>query len=132
MRRLSTLLILLSLAGCNAVPVTPWVSFSPYSNPLFDHADFENLLTLWKSGKAVAWEIRFKGTNLSDQELVLKSTGEGNLGPRLPSSPTSTRNFKATNAELIQVVNAVVDSGVLSLYDGHYGAYSQAGGAGGP
>jgi hypothetical protein len=132
MRRIASLLVMACLAGCNAVPVTPWVNFTPYSNPLFDHADFENLLTLWKSGKAVTWEVRFKGTSFSDQELVIKSTGEGNLGPRLPSGTTTTRTFKATNTELIQVVNAITDSGVLSLYDGHYGAYSQAGGAGGP
>jgi hypothetical protein len=29
-------------------------------------------------------------------------------------------------------VERVVDSGVLDLYDGHYGAFAQQGGAGGP
>ncbi|MDB5099460.1 MAG: hypothetical protein JWM80_3881 [Cyanobacteria bacterium RYN_339] len=132
MRRFASLLVLASLAGCNKIPVTPWVNFTPYANPLFDHTDFENVLAAWKSGKAVTWEIRFKGTGLSDQELVIKSTGEGNLGPRLPSGSSTTRTFKATNAQLIAVVDSITDSGVLSLYDGHYGAYSQGGGAGGP
>jgi hypothetical protein len=132
MRRIASLLVLAWLAGCNAVPVTPWVNFQPYANPLFDHTDFENLLNAWRSGKAVTWQIQFKGTSFSDQLLVIKSTGEGSLGPALPGGSANTRSFKATNAELIAVTNAIVDSGVLSLYDGHYGAYAQGGGAGGP
>lgn len=132
MRRIATLVVLACLAGCNVIPVTPWVNFQPYANPLFDKADFDNLINAWKQGRAVTWQIQFKGTSFSNQLLVIKSTGEGSLGPSLPTATTTARAFKATNAELIAVVNAIDDSGVLSLYDGHYGAYSQGGGAGGP
>lgn len=132
MRRIAVSLTLACLAGCNAIPVTPWVSFQAYSNPLFNRSDFETLLNAWKQGKAIAWDIRFRGTAFSDQVLVIKSTGEGSLGPVLPNATNPARSFKATNAELINVVNSITDSGVLGLYDGHYGAYTQGGGAGGP
>jgi hypothetical protein len=131
-RSLISLLCFAALAGCGAVPVTPWVKFTPYSNPVFDHQQFEDALNSWKTGRNVVWTVRFKSSDFADQELMLAGTGECSLGPRLATGSQQTRNFKPTKAELDHVIDRLIQSGVFTLYDGHYGPYSQGGGQGGP
>ena len=70
------------LAGC----VSPLVHFTSYSNPVFPKEQFETVFKAWRSGSNVPWEVHYKGTAFSEDELVVTSTGQGSLGPRLPSS----------------------------------------------
>lgn len=116
------------IAGC----VSPLVNHTPYANPYFPKEEFERLFTAWKGGRNVSWEVRFRGSSLADQQLVLKSTGEGSLGSRLPGVGDQPQTFNPTKAELTRVVDRLIESGVLGLYDGHYGAWTQGGGVGGP
>lgn len=116
------------VAGC----VSPLVNHTPYANPTFPKEEFERLFTAWKGGRNVAWEIHYRGTALADQQLVLKSTGEGSLGSRLPGVEKQPRTFTATKTELTRVVDKLNESGLFGLYDGHYGAWAQGGGVGGP
>jgi hypothetical protein len=114
------------LAGC----VSPLVNFTPYSTPYFPKEEFERLFTSWKAGRAVTWEVRYKGSSFSEDELVVKSDGQGSLGPLLPTSTKQATVFTVAKADLTRLVDKLVSSNVLSLYDGHYGAYTQSGGAG--
>lgn len=131
-RSLLTLAAALGVAGCNYVPVTPWVAFTAYSNPNFDHTDFETQLNLWKQGHPVVWTVHFSSSEFVDQQLVIASNGLCSLGPPLPTTGKTTRTFRPTQSELSGLVDTLIGSGIFSLYDGHYGAYLQAGGTGGP
>jgi hypothetical protein len=123
---------LAALLGCNVVPVTPWVKFTAYSNPSYDHQQFEDGLNAWKAGRNVVWTVRFKSSDFADKELMLSGTGKCSLGPRVDTGAQQTRNFTPTKPELDQVVSRLIESGVFTLYDGHYGPYLQGGGQGGP
>jgi hypothetical protein len=121
------LTLTLLLAGC----VSPLVNFTPYSNPYFPKDEFEKAFTSWKAGRAVTWEVHYKGTAFSEDELVVNSNGQGSLGPRLPSSSRQTKTFQAAKADLTRLADRLVASGIFGLYDGYYGAWTQATGAGG-
>jgi hypothetical protein len=123
-RLLLTLSVL--LAGC----VSPLVNFTPYSTPYFPKEEFEKLLTSWKAGRSVTWEVRYKGSAFSEDELVIASDGQGSLGPRLPTASKQAKVFTAAKADLARMVDKLIASNIFSLYDGHYGAWAQAGGAG--
>lgn len=122
----------LLLTACIPLPVNPAVNFTPYQNPWYPKEDFERLLNSWKSGRAVPWQIRYRGSAFSDSELVIESTGQGSLGPRLPGAGQQTETFTLSKDELKKLVDDMLASGVFGLYDGHYGAYTQGGGVGGP
>lgn len=118
----------LLLTGC----VSPLVNHTPYAVPYFPKSEFERLFTAWKGGKAVTWQVAYKGSAFSDQELVLRSTGDGSLGAKLQGVEKQPKTFTVTKAELNKLVTAMIDSGIFGLYDGHYAAWTHAGGLGGP
>ncbi len=135
MRRVALGGALLALLGaCEYIqlPVSPLVKFSAYTNPYFRQADFEKQFAAWKAGRG-SWEIQMRGSTFSDRELVLHGSGTSAFGPRLPGpgSP-AVISFTPTRAELVQVVDRLLACKVFDLYDGHYGAYTQGGGVGGP
>jgi hypothetical protein len=128
------LLILLTLAtlvtGCQ-LPVSPLVNFTPYSNPYVPKENFETQFTAWKAGRSVPWTITYQGTGFSAQELIIASDGKASMGGQLPGTNNEAA-FTITKSDLTKMVDAVIATGMFGLYDGHYGAWTQAGGAGGP
>lgn len=125
---LSTLLLATLAGGC-MMPVSPLVNFTPYSNPYVTKENFETQFQAWKSGRQVTWTIHYKGSSFSEQELVIGSDGKSSLGGQLPGGEQS---FTVSKADLSKLVDTLIQSGMFSLYDGHYGAWTQGGGAGGP
>lgn len=119
----------LCCAGCQ-LPVTPLVTFTPYQTPLYTQKDFERQFASWKAGRPVTWEVQFKGTAFSESELVVRSNVPSSYGARLPGQ--ASREFTPTPEELSVVVNKLLAVKLFDLYDGHYGALTQAGGVGGP
>ena len=105
MRALLTLAVL--TAGC----VSPLVNFTPHSLPYFPKEEFERVFTSWKAGRAVSWEVRYRGSAFSEDDLVIKSTGEGSLGPRLPSAGQQSKAFTVTKQELGKRVVKVMPAG---------------------
>lgn len=121
--------LLATLAGGCMMPVSPLVNFTPYSNPYVTKDNFETQFTAWKAGRQVTWTINYKGTSFSDQELVIPSDGKASLGGQLPGGE---QQFTVTRTDLGKLVDTLVSSGMFGLYDGHYGAWTQGGGLGGP
>lgn len=121
----------LSLGAC-FLPVNPLVRFSAYQVPYFRQDDFARLLNQWKSGRPVVWTIRYRATPHSDSELVIPHTGAAIYGAQTTGSGGRGGNFTPTRAELIKMVDALLESKVFDLFDGHYGAYNQGGGLQGP
>lgn len=128
---LTGLLTALLATGC-LLPVNPVVNFTPYQNPYYPREEFDRLLNSWKSGRPVTWQVRYRGSAFSDSELVIGSDGAGSLGPRLPGTGADPQNFTLSKEQLIKLVDALTGSGIFALYDGHYGAFTQSGGVGGP
>lgn len=131
-KAVSLLALTAALAGCGLVPVTPWVKYTAYSTPIVDHQEFEDAFTAWKSGQSVSWTLRFKGSDFADQVLTIASSGTCSLGAALPTANTTSKTFKVSTSELQSLATQLIATGVFTLYDGHYGAYLQGGGQGGP
>lgn len=125
---LSTLLLATLAGGCQ-LPVSPLVNFTPYSNPYVPKENFESQFQAWKAGRQVSWTILYKGSNFSEQELVIPEDGKASLGGQLPGGD---QQFTISKADLTRLVDALIASGIFNLYDGHYGAWSHGGGVGGP
>jgi hypothetical protein len=123
--RLALSLVVL-LAGC----VSPLVNFTAYSNPVFPKEEFETVFRSWKSGSNMSWEIHYKGTAFSEDELVVNANGQGNLGPRFPGTGKQVKAFTVSRADLAKLADKMVSSGIFALYDGYYRAWTQATGAG--
>lgn len=115
-----------------AACVSPQVNFTPYQNPYFPKEEFERQLNAWKAGQGVSWQLTYRGSAFADAELVINSEGPSSLGHQLPAGSQGTRTFTPQRAELAAVVDKLVGSQVFALYDGHYGAWTQGGGVGGP
>ena len=121
----------LTLAVCLTGCVSPLVNYTPYSNPTIPKEQFETSLTAWKGGSAVAWEVHYRGTAFSEDELMVKSNGQGSLGPRLPGGTKQSKTFTASKADLARLADRLIASGIFGLWDGYYGAWTQATGSGG-
>ena len=134
MRARHHLLTLLTLAtlvtGCQ-LPVTPVVNFTPYSNPFVPKESFETQFAAWKSGRQVQWTINYQGSGFAAQELIIAHDGKASLGGSVPGT-ANEQAFTITKADLAKMIDAVTATGIFGLYDGHYGAWSHGGGAGGP
>lgn len=123
-------LLLLSavlLAGC----ASPLVNFTQHQTPTYPKEQFDQHFALWKAGKNATWEVRYKGTSFSEDELAITSDGQGSLGARLPTGSKQAQAFTVPRAELGKLVDKLVASNIFSLWDGHYGAWTQGGGVGG-
>lgn len=123
-----TALAALALPAC----VLPFVRFTAAGVPYYSQNLFEQAFNAWKTERKVAWQMRLRGSRFSQDELIIKSTGDGSLGPVLPGGTQTSKTFKLSDQELKTVIDGVVASGVLNLYDGNYAPYAQAGGQGGP
>lgn len=115
---------LLLLAGCTWPQISsPLVNFTPYANPDIPKDQLDSMFNSWKAGQAIPWDVHFRGSQFSTAELVINSTGTSSLG---------AQTFTPSHAQLASLVDAIETSNVLSLYDGHYGAWLSGGGVGGP
>lgn len=122
---------LLSLGAC-FLPVNPLVRFSAYQVPYFRQDDFARPFNQWKAGRPVEWTIRYRSTPHSDAELVIPHTGPAIYGAQMTGSGGRGGSFTPTRAELVKLVDSLLESKVFDLFDGHYGAYNQGGGLQGP
>ncbi|MEB3196415.1 MAG: hypothetical protein VKP62_04355 [Candidatus Sericytochromatia bacterium] len=121
----------LALLACY-LPVSPLVRFSAFQVPYYRHDDFARPFSQWKAGRAVSWTLRYKATAHSDSELVIPHSGPASFGSQMTGSGGRGGQFTPTRAELVKLVDALLDSRVFELYDGHYGAYDMGGGLIGP
>jgi hypothetical protein len=121
------LLVSVLVAGC----ASPLVNFTQHQTPTYPKEQFDQHFALWKSGRNATWEVRYKGTSFSEDELVISSDGQGSLGARLPTGGKQAQAFTVPRAELGKLVDKLVASNIFGLWDGHYGAWTQGGGVGG-
>lgn len=112
--------------------VTPYVRFTAASVPYYSQDLFSRVFSAWKTQRQSSWHMRLRGSRFSQDELIIKSTGEGSLGPVLPGGAQTVKTFKLSDDELKKLIDQVLASGVLNLYDGVYAPYAQGGGQGGP
>lgn len=122
---------LLHLGAC-FLPVNPLVRFSAYQVPYFRQDDFARPFSQWKAGRPVVWTIRYRATPHSDSELVIPHAGPAIYGAQMTGSGGRGGSFTPSRAELVKLVDALLESKVFDLFDGHYGAYNQGGGLQGP
>jgi hypothetical protein len=123
--------VLLSLSAC-FLPVNPLVRFSAYQVPYLRQDEFERPLNQWKAGRPVQWTIRYRATAHSDSELVIPSEGPAIYGSQMTGSGGRGGTFTPTRAELVKLIDTILETKIFDLFDGHYGAYNQGGGLQGP